>query len=104
MIHIFYVVQLLYVFSAFIIFFQQTSLVCLLQKESFQMYECYCQNKPRSEALWRQFSDCAFFLVSLAILGFVVMQEDTVCLLYYSTVNIHVYVTALNWLISMSEN
>lgn len=33
------------------------------QKESFQMYECYCQNKPRSEALWRQFSDCAFFQV-----------------------------------------
>ncbi|XP_029020159.1 proto-oncogene DBL isoform X2 [Betta splendens] len=35
---------------------------CFLQrKESFQMYECYCQNKPRSEALWRQFSDCVFF-------------------------------------------
>ncbi|KAM9833418.1 proto-oncogene DBL isoform 1-T1 [Syngnathus typhle] len=31
------------------------------QKENFQMYECYCQNKPRSDALWRQFSDCAFF-------------------------------------------
>ncbi|CAG09815.1 unnamed protein product, partial [Tetraodon nigroviridis] len=31
------------------------------QKESFQMYECYCQNKPRSDALWRQFSDCHFF-------------------------------------------
>ncbi|XP_071773213.1 proto-oncogene DBL [Centroberyx gerrardi] len=35
---------------------------CFLErKENFQMYECYCQNKPRSEALWRQFSDCAFF-------------------------------------------
>uniref|UniRef100_A0A3B3X9Q1 MCF.2 cell line derived transforming sequence a n=1 Tax=Poecilia mexicana TaxID=48701 RepID=A0A3B3X9Q1_9TELE len=35
---------------------------CFLHlKESFQMYEMYCQNKPRSEALWRQFSDCAFF-------------------------------------------
>uniref|UniRef100_A0A3P9HR32 MCF.2 cell line derived transforming sequence a n=1 Tax=Oryzias latipes TaxID=8090 RepID=A0A3P9HR32_ORYLA len=35
---------------------------CFLQrKESFQMYECYCQNKPRSESLWRQFSDCSFF-------------------------------------------
>ncbi|XP_028272182.1 proto-oncogene DBL isoform X3 [Parambassis ranga] len=33
----------------------------LKRKESFQMYECYCQNKPRSEALWRQFSDCGFF-------------------------------------------
>ncbi|XP_041111919.1 proto-oncogene DBL-like isoform X2 [Polyodon spathula] len=36
--------------------------VCFLQrKENFQMYEQYCQNKPRSESLWRQFSDCAFF-------------------------------------------
>ncbi|XP_062332033.1 proto-oncogene DBL isoform X1 [Osmerus eperlanus] len=35
---------------------------CFLErKESFQVYECYCQNKPRSETLWRQFSDCAFF-------------------------------------------
>ncbi|XP_056152655.1 proto-oncogene DBL [Lampris incognitus] len=35
---------------------------CFLErKENFKMYECYCQNKPRSEALWRQFSDCAFF-------------------------------------------
>lgn len=33
------------------------------QKENFQMYECYCQNKPRSEALWRQFSDSSFFQV-----------------------------------------
>uniref|UniRef100_A0A665WRE4 MCF.2 cell line derived transforming sequence a n=1 Tax=Echeneis naucrates TaxID=173247 RepID=A0A665WRE4_ECHNA len=36
---------------------------CFLErKESLQMYECYCQNKPRSDLLWRQFSDCAFFL------------------------------------------
>ncbi|XP_068596179.1 proto-oncogene DBL [Brachionichthys hirsutus] len=35
---------------------------CFLErKASFQMYECYCQNKPRSDALWRQFSDCSFF-------------------------------------------
>uniref|UniRef100_A0A8C3AU38 MCF.2 cell line derived transforming sequence n=1 Tax=Cyclopterus lumpus TaxID=8103 RepID=A0A8C3AU38_CYCLU len=35
---------------------------CFLEwKESFQMYECYCQNKPRSDALWKQFSDCGFF-------------------------------------------
>ncbi|XP_034058770.1 proto-oncogene DBL isoform X1 [Gymnodraco acuticeps] len=33
----------------------------LARKESFEMYECYCQNKPRSEALWGQFSDCVFF-------------------------------------------
>lgn len=32
------------------------------------MYECYCQNKPRSEALWRQFSDCAFFQVSFKVI------------------------------------
>ncbi|XP_061786600.1 proto-oncogene DBL isoform X1 [Nerophis lumbriciformis] len=35
--------------------------ICFLaRKDHFQMYECYCQNKPRSDALWRQFSDCAF--------------------------------------------
>ncbi|XP_056295276.1 proto-oncogene DBL isoform X4 [Pseudoliparis swirei] len=35
---------------------------CFLEwKESFQMYECYCQNKPRSDALWKQYSDCSFF-------------------------------------------
>uniref|UniRef100_A0A674CL08 MCF.2 cell line derived transforming sequence a n=1 Tax=Salmo trutta TaxID=8032 RepID=A0A674CL08_SALTR len=35
---------------------------CFLErKENFQVYECYCQNKSRSESLWRQFSDCAFF-------------------------------------------
>ncbi|CAL8356346.1 unnamed protein product [Merluccius merluccius] len=35
---------------------------CFLErKEHFQMYECFCQNKLRSEALWRQFSDCSFF-------------------------------------------
>ncbi|KAM8910409.1 proto-oncogene DBL isoform 2-T2 [Spinachia spinachia] len=33
----------------------------LKRKASFQMYECYCQNKPRSDALWKQFSDCSFF-------------------------------------------
>uniref|UniRef100_K7GFG5 MCF.2 cell line derived transforming sequence like n=1 Tax=Pelodiscus sinensis TaxID=13735 RepID=K7GFG5_PELSI len=35
---------------------------CFLERmEDFQMYEKYCQNKPRSESLWRQFSDSAFF-------------------------------------------
>lgn len=28
-----------------------------------QIYEKYCHNKPRSESLWRQCSDCAFFQV-----------------------------------------
>uniref|UniRef100_A0A8C7Q4G7 DH domain-containing protein n=1 Tax=Oncorhynchus mykiss TaxID=8022 RepID=A0A8C7Q4G7_ONCMY len=35
---------------------------CFLErKENFKVYECYCQNKPRSESLWRQYSDCDFF-------------------------------------------
>lgn len=35
---------------------------CFLQrKENFQVYERYCQNKPRSELLWRQFADLPFF-------------------------------------------
>lgn len=33
------------------------------QMEEFQIYEKYCQNKPRSESLWRQCSDCPFFQV-----------------------------------------
>uniref|UniRef100_A0A671RJH6 MCF.2 cell line derived transforming sequence b n=1 Tax=Sinocyclocheilus anshuiensis TaxID=1608454 RepID=A0A671RJH6_9TELE len=34
---------------------------CFLErKENFQVYEHYCQNKPRSDALWRQCSDSAF--------------------------------------------
>ncbi|CAI9537384.1 unnamed protein product [Staurois parvus] len=35
---------------------------CFLERrEDFQMYEKYCQNKPRSDSLWRQFADSAFF-------------------------------------------
>ncbi|XP_061081994.1 guanine nucleotide exchange factor DBS-like isoform X2 [Conger conger] len=35
---------------------------CFLQRmNDLQIYEKYCQNKPRSESLWRQCSDCAFF-------------------------------------------
>ncbi|XP_067313722.1 proto-oncogene DBL isoform X3 [Pseudorasbora parva] len=35
---------------------------CFLErKDHFHLYECYCQNKPRSESLWRQVSDCPFF-------------------------------------------
>lgn len=34
-----------------------------VQMEEFQIYEKYCQNKPRSESLWRQCSDCPFFQV-----------------------------------------
>ncbi|XP_059832668.1 proto-oncogene DBL [Hypanus sabinus] len=35
---------------------------CFLERrENFQMYVKYCQNKPRSEDLWRRSSDCPFF-------------------------------------------
>uniref|UniRef100_A0A287CUT1 MCF.2 cell line derived transforming sequence like n=1 Tax=Ictidomys tridecemlineatus TaxID=43179 RepID=A0A287CUT1_ICTTR len=35
---------------------------CFLERmEDFQIYEKYCQNKPRSESLWRQCSTCPFF-------------------------------------------
>ncbi|XP_016381585.1 guanine nucleotide exchange factor DBS-like [Sinocyclocheilus rhinocerous] len=35
---------------------------CFLERMTdLQIYEKYCQNKPRSESLWRQCSDCAFF-------------------------------------------
>ncbi|XP_052349166.1 guanine nucleotide exchange factor DBS-like isoform X2 [Oncorhynchus keta] len=35
---------------------------CFLQRMTdLQIYEKYCQNKPRSESLWRQCSDCTFF-------------------------------------------
>ncbi|XP_017344270.1 proto-oncogene DBL isoform X1 [Ictalurus punctatus] len=33
----------------------------LERKENFQVYERYCQNKPRSEAMWRQCADSPFF-------------------------------------------
>ncbi|XP_043556168.1 guanine nucleotide exchange factor DBS isoform X2 [Chiloscyllium plagiosum] len=35
---------------------------CFLDRmEDLQIYEWYCRNKPRSESLWRQCSDCIFF-------------------------------------------
>ncbi|XP_029968508.1 guanine nucleotide exchange factor DBS [Salarias fasciatus] len=35
---------------------------CFLERMTdLQIYEKYCHNKPRSESLWRQCSDCAFF-------------------------------------------
>uniref|UniRef100_A0A8C5WYM8 MCF2 protein n=2 Tax=Laticauda laticaudata TaxID=8630 RepID=A0A8C5WYM8_LATLA len=33
---------------------------CFLEKD-FQMYEKYCQNKPQSESLWRQYAESLFF-------------------------------------------
>uniref|UniRef100_A0A8C4YBP9 MCF.2 cell line derived transforming sequence n=1 Tax=Gopherus evgoodei TaxID=1825980 RepID=A0A8C4YBP9_9SAUR len=36
--------------------------LCFLERvKDFQMYEKYCQNKPRSESLWRQCSESTFF-------------------------------------------
>ncbi|XP_043926586.1 guanine nucleotide exchange factor DBS-like isoform X2 [Protopterus annectens] len=36
--------------------------ICFLKrKEELQVYEKYCQNKPRSEALWRQCGESLFF-------------------------------------------
>ncbi|XP_029096505.1 proto-oncogene DBL isoform X3 [Monodon monoceros] len=35
---------------------------CFLErKDDFQMYAKYCQNKPRSEAIWKKYSECTFF-------------------------------------------
>ncbi|XP_059858436.1 proto-oncogene DBL isoform X2 [Delphinus delphis] len=35
---------------------------CFLErKDDFQMYAKYCQNKPKSEAIWKKYSECAFF-------------------------------------------
>lgn len=36
------------------------------QKEELQVYQKYCQNKPRSEVLWRQCGDSLFFQVTHA--------------------------------------
>lgn len=64
------------------------------QKDSFQMYECYCQNKPRSEALWRQFSDCAYFQVSLAVISFSVECDYfTVFCVFTISVNVLIFVS-----------
>ncbi|XP_062288164.1 guanine nucleotide exchange factor DBS [Scomber scombrus] len=35
---------------------------CFIERMTdLEIYEKYCHNKPRSESLWRQCSDCAFF-------------------------------------------
>uniref|UniRef100_A0A8C5GCD6 Guanine nucleotide exchange factor DBS-like n=1 Tax=Gouania willdenowi TaxID=441366 RepID=A0A8C5GCD6_GOUWI len=53
---------------------------CFLERMTdLQIYEKYCHNKPRSESLWRQCSDCAFFQVNkrhLVPLSFVLISED----------------------------
>ncbi|XP_067853422.1 proto-oncogene DBL isoform X2 [Heptranchias perlo] len=40
---------------------EKVGLCFLERRDNFQMYVKYCQNKPRSEYLWRQCSDCPFF-------------------------------------------
>uniref|UniRef100_A0A4W3J4E6 MCF.2 cell line derived transforming sequence n=1 Tax=Callorhinchus milii TaxID=7868 RepID=A0A4W3J4E6_CALMI len=40
---------------------EKVGLCFLARKANFQMYVKYCQNKPRSETLWRQCSDSVFF-------------------------------------------
>nr|KAF6435977.1 MCF.2 cell line derived transforming sequence [Rousettus aegyptiacus] len=40
---------------------ERVGLCFLERKDDFQMYAKYCQNKPRSEAIWRKYSECAFF-------------------------------------------
>lgn len=39
-------------------------IIFLPQMTDLEIYEKYCHNKPRSESLWRQCSDCAFFQVN----------------------------------------
>ncbi|XP_053518345.1 proto-oncogene DBL [Artibeus jamaicensis] len=40
---------------------ERVGLCFLERKANFQLYEMYCQNKPRSEAVWKKYSECAFF-------------------------------------------
>uniref|UniRef100_A0A4W3IB86 MCF.2 cell line derived transforming sequence n=1 Tax=Callorhinchus milii TaxID=7868 RepID=A0A4W3IB86_CALMI len=40
---------------------EKVGLCFLARVSNFQMYVKYCQNKPRSETLWRQCSDSVFF-------------------------------------------
>ncbi|XP_014384307.1 PREDICTED: proto-oncogene DBL [Myotis brandtii] len=40
---------------------ERVGLCFLERKTDFQMYAKYCQNKPRSEAIWKKYSECAFF-------------------------------------------
>ncbi|XP_016062710.1 PREDICTED: proto-oncogene DBL [Miniopterus natalensis] len=36
--------------------------LCFLERRTdFEMYAKYCQNKPKSEAVWKKYSECAFF-------------------------------------------
>ncbi|XP_069923054.1 proto-oncogene DBL isoform X5 [Oryctolagus cuniculus] len=40
---------------------QRVAYCFLERKDDFQIYAKYCQNKPRSETIWKKYSECAFF-------------------------------------------
>ncbi|XP_033616148.1 proto-oncogene DBL isoform X12 [Fukomys damarensis] len=40
---------------------ERVGLCFLERKDDFQIYAKYCQNKPSSEAVWKKYSECAFF-------------------------------------------
>uniref|UniRef100_A0A3Q3WDI6 Uncharacterized protein n=1 Tax=Mola mola TaxID=94237 RepID=A0A3Q3WDI6_MOLML len=47
----------------------------LKRKEELQVYEKYCQNKPRSEVVWRQCGDSLFFQIQVKYKMFKPMQR-----------------------------
>lgn len=47
--------------------------------KDFKIYEKYCQNKPRSESLWRQCSDSAFFQVFFNVLATILFSQLLPC-------------------------
>nr|KAF6493203.1 vestigial like family member 1 [Molossus molossus] len=55
------------------------------KKADFQMYEKYCLNKPRSEAIWKKYSECAFFqiLTGLQISGISLLSGQNHSLKYF---------------------
>lgn len=61
---------------------ERLSRYSLPQKEELQIYEKYCQNKPRSEALWRQCGDSMFFQVTPEFLYFAFRGFSLSCLTF----------------------
>nr|XP_051687552.1 proto-oncogene DBL isoform X6 [Oryctolagus cuniculus] len=53
---------------------QRVAYCFLERKDDFQIYAKYCQNKPRSETIWKKYSECAFFQGNLNELGKMIMQ------------------------------
>lgn len=46
------------------------------------MYANYCQNKPRSEAIWKKYSECAFFQVIIQVLDILFLEDAGIFLIY----------------------